>query len=107
MAKIGISQYAQDQLGEIVYCDLASTGSNFVKGQTICTLESVKAVGEVYTPMDGEVVEVNESLSGQPNLVNQSAEDQGWLLKLKYSGSFADISKSWKDPVAYKDSIQH
>lgn len=107
MAKIGISQYAQDQLGEIVYCDLPSTGSNFVKGQTICTLESVKAVGEVYTPMDGEVLEVNESLSGQPNLVNQSAEDQGWLLKLKYSGSFADISKSWKDPVAYKDSIQH
>jgi glycine cleavage system H protein len=67
----------------------------------------VKAVGEVYTPLDGEVVEVNPELESKPNLVNQSAEDEGWLLKLKYSGSYADVSKSWKDAVAYKAGLQH
>ena len=91
----------------MVYCDLPSTGSSFSKGQTLCTLESVKAVGEVYTPMDGEVVEVNSELESKPNLVNQSCEEEGWLLKLKYSGSFADVSKSWKDAAAYKAGLQH
>ena len=78
-----------------------------MKGQTLCTLESVKAVGEVYTPMNGEVVGANELLSAQPNLVNQSPENDGWLLKIKYAGSFADFSRTWKDPVAYKDSLRH
>jgi len=97
IAKVGISNYAQDQLGEIVYCDLPGQGAAFTKGQTVCTLESVKAVGEVYTPMDGEVVEVNEALASKPNLVNESPEDEGWLIRLKYSGNFADLSKRWKD----------
>lgn len=91
----------------MVYCDLPSVGSTFVKGQTLCTLESVKAVGEVYTPLDAEVVEVNSELESKPNLVNGSPEDAGWLLKLKYSGSFADISKTWKEAVAYKESLHH
>jgi glycine cleavage system H protein len=107
IARIGISSFAQDQLGEIVYCDLPAQGSKFSKGQTLCTLESVKAVGEVYTPMDGEVVEVNGDLTSQPNLVNQSPEEEGWLLKLKFTGTFADLTKSWKDAIAYKDSLQH
>ena len=67
----------------------------------------MKAVGEVYTPMDGEVVEVNEALSSQPNIVNQASEDKGWLVKLKYNGTFTDFSKGWKDPVVYKASVQH
>ena len=82
-------------------------GSSFSKGQTLCTLESVKAVGEVYTPMDGEVVEVNSDLANHPNLVNQSPESDGWLMKLRFNGSFSEFSKTWKDPVAYKDSLQH
>jgi len=103
--KVGISKYAQDQLGEIVYCDLPSVGTTFKKGQTLCTLESVKAVGEVYCPADGEVVSVNEDLSSQPSLVNQDPENNGWLLKLKFLGSFVDISKSLKDAAAYKDFL--
>jgi glycine cleavage system H protein len=106
VVKVGISKYAQDQLGEIVYCDLPSTGKVFRKGQTLCTLESVKAVGEVYCPVDGEVIEVNEELSSQPSLVNQDPESEGWLLKLKYTtGSFDAISKAFKDPVSYKDFL--
>ena len=103
--RVGISAFAQEQLGEIVYCDLPAVGSSFVKGQTLCTLESVKAVGEVYTPIDGQVTEVNEKLSNQPNLVNLSPENEGWLIKLKFTGNLADFSKSWKDPQAYKDSL--
>ena len=57
--------------------------------------------------MDGEVVEVNGDLTSQPNLVNQSPEEEGWLLKLKVTGTFADFTKSWKDAIAYKDSLQH
>jgi glycine cleavage system H lipoate-binding protein len=53
------------------------------------------------------VVEVNSELESKPNLVNGSPEDEGWLLKLKYSGSFADISKTWKEAVAYKESLHH
>ena len=66
----------------------------------------MKAVGEVYTPMDGEVIETNESLSSEPNLVNQDPENAGWLVKLKYSGNFTDLSKKWKDAVTYKESLQ-
>jgi glycine cleavage system H protein len=106
IAKLGISSYAQDQLGEVVYCDLPSAGAKFTKGQTLCTLESVKAVGEVYTPMDSEVVAVNDELASKPNLVNESPEDEGWLLKLGYSGSFDVLSKQWKDAKLYKESLQ-
>jgi glycine cleavage system H protein len=91
----------------VVFCDLPAVGAKFSKGQTLCTLESVKAVGEVYTPTDGEVVEINSELESSPNLVNQDPEDKGWLVKLKYSASssFSDISKSMKDAVAYKDFV--
>lgn len=104
VAKVGISHYAQDQLGEIVYCDLPSCGTRFTKGQTLCTLESVKAVGEVYCPMDSEVLEVNEDLGSKPNLVNESPEDMGWLVKLKYTGDFGKISKVWLDADVHKES---
>merc|ERR1712232_975377 len=71
-AVLGISDFAQSQLGEVVYCDLPSEGAAFGAAETICTLESVKAVGEVYAPVDCEVVAVNESLSDEPALVNSS-----------------------------------
>merc|ERR1712050_694096 len=63
---IGISDFAQGQLGEVVYCDLPSEGATFAANETMCTLESVKAVGEVYTPVDLEITEVNEELSNEP-----------------------------------------
>jgi glycine cleavage system H protein len=105
VVRIGISQYAQDQLGEIVYCDMPPTGAAIQKNQTLCTLESVKAVGEVYCPVEGEVVESNPVLASEPHLVNQHPDDQGWLVRMKYEGSFSDISKRWKDAVVYKDYV--
>merc|ERR1740133_501202 len=85
-AVLGISDFAQGALGEIVYCDLPSEGATFSAKDTICTLESVKAVGEVYAPVACEVVEVNEMLSEDPALLNTEPEGNGWLLKLKVSG---------------------
>ena len=80
-AVLGISDFAQGQLGEVVYCDLPSEGSTFTAKDTICTLESVKAVGEVYAPVDCEVVEVNDKLADEPALVNSSCDVDGWLVK--------------------------
>eukprot|EP00927_Polykrikos_kofoidii_P050569 TRINITY_DN44464_c0_g1_i1.p1 TRINITY_DN44464_c0_g1~~TRINITY_DN44464_c0_g1_i1.p1 ORF type:complete len:166 (+),score=27.74 TRINITY_DN44464_c0_g1_i1:65-562(+) len=80
---MGISDFAQTQLGEVVYCDLPNDGATFKAEETICTLESVKAVGEVYAPADCEVVAVNARLGDEPSLVNNEPEGDGWLLKLK------------------------
>ncbi len=61
----------------------------------------MKAVGEVYCPMDSEVVEVNEALATKPNLVNESSENEGWLVRVKYSGDFTALSKQWLDADAH------
>merc|ERR1740117_2288853 len=74
-ATMGISDYAQNQLGEVVYVDLPDVGAKFDEKQTIVTLESVKAAGEVYSPADCEVVEVNEKLAEEPALVNSSSQE--------------------------------
>merc|ERR1712113_509268 len=83
---LGISDFAQSQLGEVVYCDLPSEGTSFKEKETICTLESVKAVGEVYAPVDCEVVAVNESLADEPARVNCSPLEDGWLVKVAFTG---------------------
>merc|ERR1712048_8333 len=88
---LGISDYAQGQLGEVVYCDLPDVGATFSKKDTIVTLESVKAVGEVYAPTDCEIVEVNEKLNDEPALVNSSPQSDGWLIKVKFTGDLADM----------------
>merc|ERR1719203_2175465 len=87
VATMGISDFAQGQLGEVVYVDLPDEGATFATKDTICTLESVKAVGEVYAPADAEVVEVNEKLGEEPAMVNSSSEDEGWLVKFKLVGN--------------------
>ncbi|MCY4050730.1 MAG: glycine cleavage system protein GcvH [Gammaproteobacteria bacterium] len=80
---IGITDYAQDQLGDIVYVQLPQTDSEINKGDDLSVIESVKAAGEVKSPISGVVLEVNEELDGEPELVNESAEDSGWLCKIK------------------------
>merc|ERR1719213_1412688 len=88
---LGISDYAQGQLGEVVYCDLPDAGATFSKKDTIVTLESVKAVGEVYAPADCEIIEVNEKLNDEPALVNSSPMDDGWLVKIKLTGDVSSL----------------
>jgi glycine cleavage system H protein len=98
---MGISDFAANALGEVVYCDLPEEGATLSAKETLCTLESVKAVGEVYAPADCEVIAVNESLADEPALVNSSPEGDGWLVKVKVSGLPDDLM----DRAAYDKKI--
>ena len=80
---VGISDYAQDQLGDIVFVELPELNSVLIRGDEAAVVESVKAASEIYSPVGGEVVEVNALLEGSPELVNSSPYDEGWFFKLK------------------------
>ena len=82
---VGISDHAQNELGEVVFVELPSIGDEFVSGDEAAVVESVKAASEVYTPISGEVIEVNDALEESPELVNTSPYEEGWFFKLKVS----------------------
>tara|TARA_B100000282_G_scaffold89583_1_gene62726 strand:- start:167 stop:562 length:396 start_codon:yes stop_codon:yes gene_type:complete len=82
---VGISDHAQNELGEVVFVELPAIGDEFVSGDEAAVVESVKAASEVYTPMSGEVIEVNEALEESPELVNTSPYEDGWFFKLRVS----------------------
>ena len=102
--RIGISDFAQDQLGDIVYVDLPTLGTHFVKGAEFGTVESVKAVSELFMPLDGTVTAVNPELEDAPELVNQDPYEKGWMLLIKPD----DISQlsQLKDKDAYLDTLK-
>ncbi len=85
MAVVGITHYAQDQLGEVVYVELPEVGLTVRPGEELGTLESVKAVSELFSPVGGEIVEVNEQLADEPNRVNDDPFGEGWVVKIKIS----------------------
>ncbi len=82
-AVIGISHFAQDQLGEVVYVDLPSAGDSVAAGETFGEIESVKSVSELYSPINGEVVAVNDALSDTPETVNEDPYGEGWMIRVK------------------------
>ncbi len=82
-ATVGITDHAAEQLGEIVFVEVKEAGSQIKKGEEFGTIESVKAASEVFAPVNGEVTEVNGELEANPGLINESAEDQGWLCRVK------------------------
>jgi glycine cleavage system H protein len=84
---LGITQFAQDELGEVVFVELPDVGAVFEAGDEIGTIESVKAVSEVYTPVGGEVMEINEVLSDAPETVNQDPHGEGWLVRIKLAST--------------------
>jgi glycine cleavage system H protein len=85
VAIVGITDYAQNSLGDIVYVELPRVGAEIKQFATIGVVESVKAVSDLYTPVGGEIVEVNAALEGDPSLVNRDAFGEGWLYKVKLS----------------------
>lgn len=102
VAVVGISDYAQGQLGDVVFVDLPAVSANLDAGGEAAVVESVKAASEVYAPASGEVVEVNESLQSQPGLINEDAEGEGWFLKLRLSDAAElDALMSAEDYKAY------
>lgn len=80
---IGITDYAQDQLGDIVYVEEIKKGANLNKGDVISTVESVKAVSDVYSPISGEIVEVNQDIIEDPSIINKDPFGKGWFAKIK------------------------
>jgi len=103
-ATIGISNHAQEELGDVVYVDLPEVGKKAKKGQVICSIESVKAASDIYTPVDGEVAEINTLLDSSPETINQDAEGEGWIIRLE--GVQSEQLEGLMDQDAYLKMIQ-
>lgn len=100
---VGITNHAQEQLGDVVFVELPEVGKTVNKGDEIAVVESVKAASEIYAPVSGEIVAVNEALSENPSLVNDAAEGDAWFFKIKLSSP--DEVEALIDEDAYKDLI--
>ena len=103
VATVGISDHAQDQLGEIVFVELPSVGDSLGKGDVAANVESSKAVGEVVTPFTGEITAVNENLEDEPEVVNSSPYGDGWIFKIKISN--ASEADGLLDAAAYQATL--
>ncbi len=100
---VGITDYAQGQLGDVVFVELPAVGKTVARGEEAAVVESVKAASEIYAPMSGEVTAVNAALNDNPGLVNQAAMGEGWFLKLKL-GNTAEFGELM-DEAAYKSYV--
>ena len=100
---VGITDYAQLEMTELVYVELPEVGRTVGQGEDVAVVESVKSASDIYAPVAGEIVEVNEGLADNPSLVNESPFDNGWLFKLKIENT-ADLD-ALLDPNAYKEKI--
>lgn len=104
VAFVGITDFAQSQLGDIVYVELPLPGRRVAKGEQLATIESVKAASEVYAPISGAVLEVNERLVTSPDLVNKEPLGEGWLLTLRVTN--ADELEELMDEDAYRAFVE-
>lgn len=103
VATIGITDYAQSQLGDVVFVELPKAGGTIQQTKQFGTIESTKAASELYAPITGEIVEANNNVVSNPQLVNQSAQDLGWLLKIRISDS--SQLDDLMDEVAYQEFV--
>lgn len=104
IATIGITQYAADALGELVYVELPKVGNSYKKHDAFAVVESSKSASDVYIPVSGEVVAANDSLVAQPELVNNSSYDAGWIAKVKIA-DMGDLAETM-DEAGYKEFLQ-
>ncbi len=102
---VGITEHAQDALGDVVFVELPEVGRQFAKGEVAGVVESVKAAADVYMPISGEVVEVNEALRADPSLANTAPLSAGWFFKVK--ASHTDEFKTLMTPAAYADLVKN
>lgn len=100
---VGISDYAQDQLGEVVYVDLPSVGDSFQAAEPFGEVESVKAVNKLFMPVNGEVIAINEALEDNPALVNVSCYERAWMIQIKPENE--DDVNALMDAAAYRDFL--
>ena len=105
-AQVGITDYAQKQLGDVVYLELPEIGRQIKKGEVFGTIESVKAVSELYAPVSGEVIAVNDILGDKPETINEDAYGDGWLFLVKPDAEAKDELEELLDPDAYAELIE-
>ena len=98
---LGVSDHAQELLGDMVFVELPSDGDEAQAGDELCVVESVKAASDVYAPVDLQVLEINESLEDEPELINSSCYDDGWLIKFK-----ADNIEGLMDALSYQETLE-
>ena len=96
---IGLTDYAVEQLGDIVFLELPEVGTEFKKGETFATIESVKAASEIYMPISGKILEINETAVDTPEILNEDSYEKGWLVKIEATG---DITEQ-NDLLEYED----
>jgi glycine cleavage system H protein len=104
IATIGITQYAADALGELVYVELPKIGNSYKKHDAFAVVESSKSASDVYIPVAGEVVAINDNLNSKPELVNHSPLENGWIAKVKFSNA-SDLDETM-DEASYKKMLQ-
>ena len=96
---IGLTDYAIEQLGDIVFLELPEVGNEFAKGDTFATVESVKAASEIYMPISGKIIEINELLVDAPEILNEDSYEKGWLVKVEATGDESEQN----DLLEYED----
>lgn len=97
---IGLTDYAVEQLGDIVFLELPEIGTEFKKSETFATVESVKAASEIYMPVSGKILEINEAVVNAPETLNEDCYENGWLVKIEPIG---DIAAEQSDLLEYED----
>ena len=105
VATVGITDHAQDELGDVVFIELPEEGATFEAGDSFGTIESVKAVSDLYAPVGGEVVEVNETLNDSPERVNEDPYGGGWMIRLRISGEGELLSADEYEKLLEEEEI--
>lgn len=96
---IGLTDYAIGQLGDIVFVELPEIGTEYKKGETFATIESVKAASEIYMPVSGKILEINEEIADSPEILNEDCYEKGWLVKIEKTGDDSELA----DLLEYED----
>ena len=96
---VGLTDYAVEQLGDIVFLELPEAGTEFKKGETFATVESVKAASEIYMPISGKITEVNSEVADSPEILNEDPYEKGWLVKIERTGDDSELN----DLMEYED----
>jgi len=104
IATVGITDYAQESLGDVVYIETPEIGTEVKKGEEFGSIESVKAVSDVFSPISGEIIEVNEELADHPEYINQSPYDKGWIVKIKISNP--EEADELMDSTKYEEFVK-
>lgn len=103
---IGLTDYAVEQLGDIVFLELPEVDTEYKKGETFATIESVKAASEIYMPISGKIIEINEEAVDSPEILNEDSYEKGWLVKIETTGDAANEQNDLLEYEDYKEELE-